>query len=389
MLTITEATRAPVSTGPGKIRIRLIDAGKGASATYPADVLEAAAVEKAFPAGTEIHFDHQTAEERAARPEGSVKDLVGVTIEDAVYDPETQALEADAKVYSPYRTIVSEMADDVGMSIRAWIDAADSPDGPVATRILEGISVDVVTKAGRGGKILAVLESARRMSEASSQDRRDQLRRALAAAFVDTDGHPLMWLRDFDDEARTFWYEDRRDRTWQDGYTPADDGLSVTLTGAPVEVRPVTTYVPVAQAGQESTTTQEAHMPQIEESRLAELEAAAARVATLETDLAEATERATRAEEAQTAAERSRTIAEALAALDKPAAFKARVAERLRDAEAVTPEAVEAAVTAETEYLADVTTASESDRLTGFGATTTSETRRRKTDAWGDPIKEH
>src|SRR5690606_28277939 len=75
------------------------------------------------------------------------------------------------------------------------------------------------------------------------------------------------------------------------------DGV-LTLSGERTEVRIQTTYVPVDPAGQ-STTTQESKedtMPQIEETRLRQLEADASRATVLETEKTEAVKRAEEAE---------------------------------------------------------------------------------------------
>jgi hypothetical protein len=62
------------------------------------------------------------------------------------------------------------MADAIGVSIRASADVAvgeaEGRNGRIVTELLEGRSVDFVTMAGRGGRVLEVIESARTVTEA-------------------------------------------------------------------------------------------------------------------------------------------------------------------------------------------------------------------------------
>ena len=386
--TISEAGAAPTLSGKGRIRIRLIDAGQGSSGFYPPATLRSAAEQRVFPAGTHVHLDHPS---RATQDEPrSTKDLIGVLAEDAVYDPDQQALDADAEIYSAYRQAVTDMKDDVGMSIRAAAEYVDGPTGRVITRLVEGLSVDVVTKAGRGGKILEILEHARPVIEASSEDVRSRLQHALTERFPpDSDGYRTVWLRDFDEANRLVWYE-HGPGMWQDTWT--DNGTSAALTGAPIEVRAVTQYIPLPTEGETietNTIPQEAPMPHIEESRLAELEAAEAKVGQLEAELATANDTNTALTAENAALMREKTIAEALSKVDRPGPVLDRIGARLAEAEGdLTDEAVQAAVAAEDKYLADAATVTSEGRLSGFGPSTPSQTRQRSTNAWGTPYKE-
>jgi len=159
---ITEAGAVTAKTG-GRLRIKIIDEGQGSSGFYPAEVLEQAATDKVFKAGTLMFADHPTESEDWQRPERSIKDLAGVLATDAVY--EDGALYAEAKVFSGWREPLAEMADTIGVSIRAGAEVAieDNGGGPVQVikRLTYAASVDFVTMAGRGGAILEVLESAR------------------------------------------------------------------------------------------------------------------------------------------------------------------------------------------------------------------------------------
>lgn len=152
---------APVSSGSkfGKRwRAKVIEAGQGSSAYYPERVLEDYA--SVFRAGTHVYIDHPTLSEEFERPERSVADLIGKLATDAVY--EDGALYAEVEFYERFAPIIMEMAGDVGLSIRALGTAEEGDDGtPILTSFVEVLSVDVVTRAGAGGALIEMLESAR------------------------------------------------------------------------------------------------------------------------------------------------------------------------------------------------------------------------------------
>src|SRR5690606_25880246 len=159
--------------------------------------------DKVWPAGTHIYFDHPTETEQFDRPERSVRDLAAILTEDA-YSDSDGGLTASADIIGPYREL---MTDDtfikaVGMSIRATADTtvgeAEGRKGTIITRLIEGQSVDVVTKAGRGGRILAAVESARAQlaAEAATDDVRDRLHRVVSAAYSGPD--TFAYVMDFD-----------------------------------------------------------------------------------------------------------------------------------------------------------------------------------------------
>lgn len=145
--------------------LQLIDAGWGASGYYPEQVLRQAAHDKVFHEGLQLFIDHPTSAEEADRPERSVRDLAAVLTEDARYDPQRRALVATAQVFPDHRDTLVAKHRHIGLSIRANGQAeygeAEGRRGPIVKAITEAFSVDFVTRAGRGGKVLALLEAGR------------------------------------------------------------------------------------------------------------------------------------------------------------------------------------------------------------------------------------
>jgi hypothetical protein len=258
------AEAATPAEGPGSLLVQVITPGWGSSGYYSKDVLEAAGRDKVWPAGTHMYVDHPSESEAYERPERTVKDLAAVTTADATWDESLGALVAPVRVFSHWRAPLAEMADVIGVSIRGSAEAtmgeAEGRQGRVFTRLTEGASIDFVTKAGRGGKVLQVIESARvsgraiarGVAEATANDRREQLSALVKDAHGSENVWP--WVRDFDDT--TVWFEiDSSDSvgTYQQAYATTDDVASA-LTGDRVEVRASTTYVPVGATAESSIT---------------------------------------------------------------------------------------------------------------------------------------
>lgn len=149
---------------PGRMLIRLIKAGWSANNRYyPAEVLRRDGP-RAFPQGTLAFVDHATEEEDAARPAGSIRNLAAVLSRDAWWDEEQRALVGELRLFKPWRDVLTDMAEHIGMSIRSWVigdhGEAEGRNGFIVREITEGRSVDFVTVPAAGGAILSVLESA-------------------------------------------------------------------------------------------------------------------------------------------------------------------------------------------------------------------------------------
>lgn len=152
---LTEST-----TTKGRWRIQLIEADvQGSSGYYPASVLERD-IARAFPAGTQVYLDHPTESEEMERPERSVRDLVGVLVGDSWYENGSDGHGGfgNVQVFPNFKESVEAWAPYVGMSIRAT--GLINEAGHV-TELIRGESVDIVTRAGAGGRLVTMTESTR------------------------------------------------------------------------------------------------------------------------------------------------------------------------------------------------------------------------------------
>lgn len=312
---ITEAAAADAAAS-GRLLVQLISPGWGSSGYYSTAVLEQAAADAVIPSGTHMYADHPTDTEVMERPERSIRDLMAVTTEtariatadDVARGADTGSLVAEVRVAAPYRDLIDSLVEDIGVSIRG--SASDITMGEAegrTGRIIEGLahvaSVDFVTRAGRGGRVLQLVESARAarratergLSEATVNDTRDALQTALTDAYGGD--RVYVWIRDFDDSTVWFEVEGDGDRgLFAQPYTQSDGG-AVALTGDRTEVRVVTTYVPATRPdGNTTEESEEDTMPNIEESELARLREADGRVTTLESERDAAVQRAETAE---------------------------------------------------------------------------------------------
>lgn len=167
--TITKAKlteRSGSVAGSGTRReVTLIEEGWGSSGYYSRQLLERDGP-KAWPIGTHMFLDHPTQADEFDRPERSVKDIVG----EIAVTPRMEGgkLVSEARIFDHWKPVVDELAHTIGVSIRAAGELeedghAEGRDGPVVQELFpdEFNSVDLVTRAGRGGKLGNLIESAR------------------------------------------------------------------------------------------------------------------------------------------------------------------------------------------------------------------------------------
>jgi hypothetical protein len=167
-VTLAEATSAQLAapaagTAPRRYRARLIEGDRwGSSGYYPASVLKRDGP-KAWPVGTQMFLDHPTETEQVERPARSVKDLAAYVATTPAY--EGDGLYAEIVVFPHAAGLVASLAEQIGLSIRAAGTAsfgeAQGRQGLIFESIDVGYSVDFVTRAGAGGAIVSLLESAR------------------------------------------------------------------------------------------------------------------------------------------------------------------------------------------------------------------------------------
>jgi len=147
----------------GTVLVKIISPGQGSSAYY-----ERAQIERdghVFK-GTQVYWDHPSKQEARDRPERSLRDMCGVAVTDPIYQengPKGEGLYSAVKVFKPYRPLVEEMGEHIGISIRANGNLVSKQISgkktAVAERFVSG-GFDFVTKAGRGGGVVPLKESA-------------------------------------------------------------------------------------------------------------------------------------------------------------------------------------------------------------------------------------
>ena len=184
----------------GTIPIKVIEPGWGSSAYYPAKVLERDGP-KVFCDGTHMGWDHMTEAEFDEQPEGELNNFAAILQGDSWWDahgPTGEGLYANAKVFEGYREKVDEMAPYIGTSIstegvaegvggRTIEGEREGRKGPILQELLKNnfTSVDFVTKAGAGGAVLQLFESARpqrKQKEAPTMPETVELQEKLTAA---------------------------------------------------------------------------------------------------------------------------------------------------------------------------------------------------------------
>lgn len=184
-LEVTEALGGGVESLTGtRYKVRLIEGDKlGATAFYPADVIRRDGP-KVFTKGTPMFLDHQTVEEKANRPFGSITNFVGELATDAYY--ENDGLYADIEVFEDAAPLIKSRMNKIGVSIRADIVGERGEINgklvPIAREFTSARSVDFVMRAGAGGKIMSILESAIEDDETTRVEEGEEMTQELVDA---------------------------------------------------------------------------------------------------------------------------------------------------------------------------------------------------------------
>jgi hypothetical protein len=175
---LAEATGAVgEKKGSRTYKCRLIAVGQGSSGFYSESMLSEYGP-TAFPVGTHSYLNHKSYDEEWSQPERRVQDIAGVVTEtpwmipgDGLYS-NIEFTEAGAK-------LVEELGEHIGLSIYATNAEVEEYDGGInVTKILPSPlnSVDIVTRAGAGGKIMELAESFRgTATESSTTDSRGDI----------------------------------------------------------------------------------------------------------------------------------------------------------------------------------------------------------------------
>lgn len=153
-------------------KVRLIEGDRlGSSGYYPAETLLRDGP-KLFVKGTPMYLNHQTPEERLQQPFGRIQDYAGELAEDAYYDGD--GLYAEIEVFEHQAPTIKALKDKIGISIRAQARTVEETINgkavPVVKQLLKARSADFVMKAGAGGKLVTILESATEETEVVSEN---------------------------------------------------------------------------------------------------------------------------------------------------------------------------------------------------------------------------
>lgn len=169
---LTEANKAV-----GKYPVKVIQPGWGSSGYYSETVLAASA--QLFE-GAQMFWNHPKSSDNYERPERDLRDLAGV-LTNVRYE-ETNAngagIYGDATVFEPFREAMNEIGPYIGVSIRAGgkvhAGEAEGRAGLLVDEINLVQSVDFVTRAGAGGKVLAQFAEAARSPYNASENANEE-----------------------------------------------------------------------------------------------------------------------------------------------------------------------------------------------------------------------
>jgi hypothetical protein len=193
---LVEASASVALNEAATANLKLISPGWGSSGYYSPALLKAAASK--FTRGVKMYWNHQTAAEESARPEGNLDHLAGELLEDATWQENGASgpgVYAKAKVFERFAPHVKDLAQHIGVSIRALGTArpgeAEGRKGPVIETIAGVKSVDYVTVPGRGGEILNLFEAAGRRPATEPTPQENEMNEAQVKALLEAELTPL------------------------------------------------------------------------------------------------------------------------------------------------------------------------------------------------------
>lgn len=162
-ITIVGSLLSEAKSSAGKVPVCVIKPGWGSSGYYKEEALQSSAT---LFDGVQMYWNHPSLSENYERPERDLRDLAGV-LTNTHYDanhPNGAGIYGEAVVFDTYRKALEEIAPYIGVSIRAQGKAKAGEAEGRAGNIVESIdvvqSVDYVTRAGAGGKVLTAFREA-------------------------------------------------------------------------------------------------------------------------------------------------------------------------------------------------------------------------------------
>lgn len=164
-ITILGSLLSEATNTAGKFPVKVIQPGWGSSGYYSESVLAASA---GLFEGAQMFWNHPKSSDNYERPERDLRDLAGVltNVRYEESNPNGAGIYGDATVFEPFKSTLKEISPYIGVSIRAGgrvkEGEAEGRSGLLVEEINLVQSVDFVTKAGAGGKVLAQFAEAAR-----------------------------------------------------------------------------------------------------------------------------------------------------------------------------------------------------------------------------------
>lgn len=207
----------------GSVPVKVIRPGWGTSGYYPSDTLSRDA--KVFE-GARMFWNHPKRSDDDERPERDLNDLAAVlsNVHYSESGPKGPGIYGDAKVFSPYKERVAELAPYIGVSILAsgkgTKGEAEGKTGLVIEAITAARSVDFVTAPGAGGEVLSLFEAAGTSvtdggvndtgaESAEEVNSMDELKEAQAAVAQLTEDNAQLAEANADLKERLAWFEEK------------------------------------------------------------------------------------------------------------------------------------------------------------------------------------
>lgn len=204
--TILGSLLSEATNTAGKFPVKVIQPGWGSSGYYSESVLAASA---SLFEGAQMFWNHPKSSENYERPERDLRDLAGVltNVRYEESNPNGAGIYGDATVFEPFKSTLKEISPYIGVSIRAGgrvkEGEAEGRSGLLVEEINLVQSVDFVTRAGAGGKVLAQFaEAARDPFEESDEGKEGDMDLKEAISTIEDQKKTISGLNTDLDEAQ-------------------------------------------------------------------------------------------------------------------------------------------------------------------------------------------